>query len=250
MCIGMRNGSFSRYYNVSSIIHSLNPLCKILALMLFIFMAIMASNIREMCCLFIILIFIIGFSNVSIINYFKSIYSVRILLFFVFIISLLFSGSVYNSFIVCCRICLIILYFSVLLFTTTTNGIAYGFSSLFRPLGLFGFPVTRISIIIALGLNFFPSLFLESDRIGKSQVSRGFNYNECSFFDRLKFFISMFICSIRRFNGVNDVMSVRNFGFNVDSSSISSFKWNVNDFYMIFGHMMVFVFVLIKEVVM
>ena len=62
----MRNGSFSRYYNVSSIIHSLNPLCKILALMLFIFMAIIASNIREMCCLFIILIFIIGFSNISI----------------------------------------------------------------------------------------------------------------------------------------------------------------------------------------
>ena len=32
----MRNGNFSRYYNTYSIIHSMNPLCKLLALLIFV----------------------------------------------------------------------------------------------------------------------------------------------------------------------------------------------------------------------
>jgi len=254
MCIGMRSGNFSRYYNISSVIHSLNPLCKILALLLFVIMSIMASNIREMCCLFIVLVFIISLSNVSIIKYIRPIYSMRFLFILVFIINILFGVSVYDSFIIICRICLVVMYSSVLLFTTTTNGIAYGFSSLFRPLGVFGFPVYRVSMAIALSLNFVPNLFFESNRIIKSQISRGLNYNGGSLFDRIviikNVFIPMFVNSIKRSYRISDAMKVKSFGFNCDRSSIKSFRWSISDFYMITCHLMVFVFVLIREVVM
>ena len=242
----MRSGSFSRYYNVYSIIHSMNPLCKILGFWIFIIMVVMGSNIRVMCCLSLILLFIIALSNVSLFNYIRPIYCMRLLFVFIFIINILFGVSVYSSFIMICRICLVIMYSSVLLFTTTTNEIAYGFSSLLRPFSFFGIPVTRVSMAIALFFNFVPSLFFEYNRIIKSQTSRGFN--DCSFLDRVKLIFSTFICSIRRTYCTSDVIKVKN--FDSDRSCIKSSRWGVSDFYMIASHVMVFVFVLVKEVVM
>ena len=67
----MRNGSFSRYYNTDSFIHSMNPLCKVLGLLIFVLMTMLASNIRVICGLFLILLFIIVISDVPLKNYIK-----------------------------------------------------------------------------------------------------------------------------------------------------------------------------------
>ena len=102
-----------------------------------------------------------GLSLVPLKKYLLSIYSMKFLLFIVFVINLLFGVSVYNSFIMVSRICLIVMYSSLLLYTTTTNELALGFSSLLRPLGYFGFPVSKVSMAIALSLNFVLLMFME-----------------------------------------------------------------------------------------
>lgn len=250
----MRNGSFSRYYNVSSIIHSLNPLCKILALLIFIFMVMLGSNLRVMCALFLVVFFLIGVSNVPFLNYIKPLYGMKVLFIFVFIINLLFGVSVYSSFIMVSRICLVLLYSSVLIYTTTTNDMAFGFSSLLRPLGVWGFPVSKVSMAIALALNFIPSLFLISNKIVKAQASRGFNYRSGSFKDRIvgikSVFIPMFVLAFRRADSVSDAMEIKNFSFSSERSSVSDFRWRFGDVYMIMCHLVFLVFVLIKEVVL
>ena len=250
----MRNGSFSRYYNTNSIIHMINPLCKILALLLFIIMTFVGSCVRVMCGLSIILLFLMVLSFVPLKKYLLSIYSMKFLFIIIFIINLLFGVSVYNSFIMVCRICLVVLYSSLLLYTTTTNELALGFSSLLRPLGYFGFPVSKVSMAIALSLNFVPILFMESSKIIKSQTSRGFNYRSGSFRDRIvglrSVIIPMFVLSFKRADSISDAMEVKQFSFDSNRSSIKSIRWHVSDFYMIGCHLLVFVFVLIKEVVL
>ena len=250
----MRNGSFSRYYNTSSIIHMINPLCKILALLLFVVMTLIGSCVRVMCGLSIILLFLIVLSNVPLKKYLLSIYSMKFLFLVIFIINLIFGVSIYNSFIMISRICLIVLYSSLLLYTTTTNELALGFSSLLRPLSVFGFPVSKVSMAIALSLNFIPLLFMESSKIIKSQTSRGFNYRSGSFKDRIvglkSVLIPMFVLSMKRADSISDAMEVKQFSFDSNRSSISGVRWHLGDFYMIGCHLLVLVFVLIKEVVL
>lgn len=254
MCIDMRSGSFSRYYNTNSIIHMINPLCKILALIIFVIMTMVGSCVRVMCGLSIILLFLMVLSLVPLKKYLLSIYSMKFLFLVVFIINLLFGVSVYNSFIMICRICLVVLYSSLLLYTTTTNELALGFSSLLRPLGVFGFPVSKVSMAIALSLNFVPILFMESSKIIKSQTSRGFNYKNGSFKDKIiglkSVVIPMFVLSMKRADSVSDAMEVKQFCFNSNRSSIKGVRWHISDFYMIGCHLLVLVFVLIKEVVL
>ena len=63
MCIGMLSNSF-KYYSVESFIHSLNPLCKLLVFIIFIFMIIFSTSFKSIVALFIAISFIIGLSNI------------------------------------------------------------------------------------------------------------------------------------------------------------------------------------------
>lgn len=254
MCIDMRSGNFSRYYNTSSIIHSINPLCKILGLLIFTFMVFIGSNFRVICGLSLILFYIIIISNVPFFNYIKSLFGMKFLFIMIFLINLLFGVSVYSSFIMIIRVCFIVLYSSVLLFTTTTNELALGFSSLLRPLELFDISVSKISMALALSFNFVPDLFVQSNKIIKSQASRGFDYNNASFKDKLigikSIVIPMFVLSIKRADCISDAMELKQFSFNNNRSSIKSISWCFKDSYMIACHLLIFVFVLVKEVVL
>lgn len=247
----MRNGSFSRYYNTSSLIHSMNPLCKVLGLLIFVVMVMVCSNIRVICGLSLILIYIIVISNVPFRNYYTPLWSIKILFIFIFLISLFFGLGLYNSFVMICRVCLVVMYFSVLLYTTTTNELFLGISSLIRPFSFLGFSVSRVSMVVVLAFNFIPSLFVISNKVTKSQLSRGFNYRSVSFKDRVlcirSFFIPLFVLAIKR---ANSVMELKRYSFNRDISSINGLRWHVNDIYMIVCHLLVLTFVLIKEVIM
>ena len=196
----------------------------------------------------------VNLSQIPLKKYLLSIYGMKFLFLVIFVINLLFGVSVYNSLIMVCRICLVVMYSSLLLYTTTTNELALGFSSLLRPLGFLGFPVSKVSMAIALSLNFVPVLFMESGKIIKSQASRGFNFKSGSFKDRIvglkSVVIPMFVLSMKRADSVSDAMEVKQFCFNSNRSSIKGVRWHISDFYMIGCHLLVLVFVLIKEVVL
>lgn len=249
----MRSGRFSRYYNTYSLIHLLNPLCKILAMLVFLLMVFISSSIKVIIALFLILFFLMTVSNVPFRKYFRPIYGMKVLLAFIIILNFLLKDSFYVSIVMVSKICLVVLYSSVLMFTTTTNGLAYGFASLLRPLEFFGIDVTKISMAIALSLNFIPSLFDSSSKIMKSQMSRGFDYKDGSFMDRVMgirtVFIPMFVNSIKRADSVSEAMEVKNFNFDNKRSSINDCKWHFCDFYMITCHLLILIMVLVKEVV-
>ena len=250
----MRNGDFSRYCNLHSPIHLLNPLCKILALIIFTVMVVMGSSVKVMLSLFLVLIFVISISNVNYKYFFSILFNMKVLIICIFLLNILFGVSFYSGFIMICKVVLITLYSSALLFTTTTNELAFGFSLLFRPLSTFGVPITKISMAIALSINFIPSLFYSSNKVLKAQMSRGFNYKKGSFKDKIigikSVFIPVFISSIKRADDVADSMEVKNFNFDSERSSIKGFRWYFNDVYMIVCHLIVLVLVLVKEVVL
>ena len=70
----------------------------------------------------------------------------KILFIFIFVINFLFGVSFYSSIIMISKVVLIVSYSAILLFTTTTNEVALGFSSLLRPFIIFRFPVYKFSM--------------------------------------------------------------------------------------------------------
>lgn len=245
----MRNGSFSCYYNVSSPIHSLSPLCKLLALFVFVIMTFIGSNISVMCSLFLVLMFLIVISNVPFYKYLNVIFFLSIFCLFVFVLNLCFCGF-YDSIIMISRICLVVLYLSILLYTTTINEISYGLSLLLKPLSYFKVPVFKISLYISLFLNFIPCLFSEAGHVIKSQKSRGFDYSDVSFIDKIKGIFPAFILSLRRTFKLFEVLKVRFSNDYFSRNSIYDFRFRLCDIYMISCHVIIFTFILIKEVVL
>ena len=251
MCIGMLN-DFSRYYNTVSYMHSLNPLTKILASLIYILMVCLSSCFSVLFSLFLILIFIIVLSNIPITNFLKPIYSMKVLLLFILVINLICGLSIYDSLIIFFKVILIVIYSSFLIYTTTTRDLANGFCSLLFPLSIFNVPIKKISMAIALSLSFIPGMFSETNKIIKSQMCRGFNYKDGNFKDKIlgikSIFVPMFVMAFRRADRVSDILEINNFSFN--NNNIKGFRWCVIDSYMILCHLTIFVFVLIKEVVL
>lgn len=254
MCIGMLNGNFSRYYNTSSVFHLLNPLCKILITLIYIIMVIMSTNYIVIMSLFIVILFVMNLSNIPLVNYVKPLLGMRVLFIFIIIINLIFGYSFLYSLMMIFKICLIVIVSSLLLFTTTTNDLSLGISYFLRPFSVFGFPVNKISMAIALSLNFIPNLFIQANKIIKSQRSRGFNYDSGDFKHRLlglkSVFIPMFILSINKADSISYSLDSKNYSFDTKRNSIRGLRWYFNDVYALVVYMVLFVFVLVKEVVM
>lgn len=253
MCIDMQNGSFSRYYNTYSIIHLLNPLSKVLVSLIFIFMILLSSNFVVCIALLLILLILINISNIPIKSFLQPLFNMKFLFLFVIIIDLIFNISLYNSLMSIFKICLFVIYSSLLIYTTSTNELAIGIYMFLYPLTIFKIPVFKISMTISLSINFISLLFLQSNKILKSQKSRGFNYSSGSIKQKIigirSVFIPVFINSMKRAEEIGNMIEIRNFNFNNSRTFTKSMKLHYEDIYIISFHLIIFIFVLVKEVV-
>ena len=68
----MYNFHLTRYYNVKSNIHNLNPLIKIICILLFTTMVLITNNLLILLLLLLLMIILIGMSNLPINIYLKS----------------------------------------------------------------------------------------------------------------------------------------------------------------------------------
>ena len=236
MCIGMRNGSFSRYYNICSPIHFLNSLCKIIGFFVFLFMSIMCSSFSVLCSLLIILLFLIEISNVNFSKYFDILLRMKLFYFSIFVCCLFFFNF-YDSIIIVSRLCLCILYLFVLLYTTTTNELISGLVLFLKPLSYIGVPIVKISIKVCLFLNFIPYFFIEYDRVS--------NLNGKKFLNLFEYvYVFNLVC-----NRLKRQYAVINYNY-FFNSRVYDFRFHFSDFYIICCHIIILMFVLIKEVVL
>jgi energy-coupling factor transport system permease protein len=74
------------------------------------------------------------------------------------------------------RFSALILTLSLLSTTLSTTELVRGLRSLLRPLGRVGFPVHDLVLMVQIALRFIPLLADETERIAKSQASRGANW--------------------------------------------------------------------------
>ncbi|WP_368486272.1 energy-coupling factor transporter transmembrane protein EcfT [Spiroplasma sp. DGKH1] len=101
--------------------------------------------------------------------------------------------AVFNALYMACRIYLMIMITTILTATTQPLDLTLALEDLLSPLKLVKFPVHILSTIISIALRMIPTLIEEAGRIMKAQASRGVDFKNGHFKDKIKSTTSLII---------------------------------------------------------
>lgn len=243
-----------RYYPISSLIHRMNPLAKIICTLLFIITLFLANTLKFNILISILLILIILSTKIPLKLYGKMILSLKWLLLGILLIDLLVGATLETTIISILRIIYIVLYSSVLTLTTPPSELTFGLAKFFGPLKLFKVPVNRMALSITLALRFIPNILDTGNKILKSQASRGIDYNHSNMKGKLiavqSLIIPMFVLTFRRADGLADSMETRL--YNIDSKRVNfrQNKWGFYDTFLVLLHISLLALIIVRGVML
>lgn len=240
-----------RYYPVNSQVHKMNPLAKIICILLFVVMIFFTYDIKFNIIISILVILMLLNTKVPIKIYFKTILSIKWLLLFIFIINLILGFNLQVTIITVLRLVYIVLYTSILTLTTPPTEITYGLEKFFSPLRLIGIPVNKMALSISLALRFIPTIIDQGNKIIKSQASRGIDYYNSNLQGKIlalkSLIIPIFVLSIKRADDLADAMEVRLYNINNKRTNFRQNRWGLYDTFLVIIHLSLFILI-VKEV--
>lgn len=245
----MYNFKLNKYYNTESFIHNINPFIKIICVLIFTFLCLLSNNLLFLIILLFLLILIIYISNVPRNLYINNLKFILPMMVFIFIINLIFS-NIYSTFLSIIKLILFILYSQVLLYTTKPNDITYGLEKLLSPLKVFNINASSIALTISLALRFIPTIFIEADKVIKSQISRGLNFDgnireKC---DKIMSVIfPIFDLSLKRGEDISYILDMRLYRVDGMRSKYKNDSISINDEISLLIHiMLIFIFIVLE----
>ncbi|MGX9359232.1 energy-coupling factor transporter transmembrane component T family protein [Mycoplasma sp. 2575] len=123
--------------------------------------------------------------------------------------------SIHRTFTILLRIYGVVLITTILTVTTKPVLLTRAINDLLYPLKIFRVPTEIITMIISIALRFIPTLLEESGRIMKAQSSRGVDFKNGNFKDKIKSFIvlmvPLFVSSFNKANDLADAMTSRGY---------------------------------------
>ncbi len=239
-----------RYIPGHSLIHRLDPRCKLLSMIVFILIVFWANNLSTN---LLMIAFIIGLILLSRINFFFFLGGLKpmvgLILFTTFFQAFFTrgGGDVYWSFwifqlssqglqqagIVFVRFVLIIFFSTLLTLTTMPLSIADGVEALLGPLNRFKIPVHEIGLMLSMSLRFVPTLMDDTIRIMNAQRARGVDFNEGSLLQKIKsiipILIPLFASSFKRADALATAMEARGYQGGTGRSKYRVLAWQLKD---------------------
>lgn len=213
----MRDITLGQFFPADSVIHRLDARVKIVSLIAYITLTFCAFNFYALGVVFAAVIAVVLMSRVPVKMYLKSL---KVIIIIVIITSLLnlFYGTgepiaqwwifkitwngINNAIFVCVRIVCLILFSSVLTFTTSPTDLTDALERLMKPLGVFRIKVHEIAMMMTIALRFVPTLLEETDKIMAAQKARGADMESGNLFKRVKALIPvlvpLFVSAFRR----------------------------------------------------
>lgn len=127
----------------------------------------------------------------------------------------IYSEGLLNGSFIIYRVLVLIMFTTVLTLTTKPTDLNNGLDSLLSPLEKLHIKTSVFTMMISIALRFIPTLFLEADKILKAQASRGVDFNESKFKEKIVQIISllvpMFIVSFKRAEDLAIAMESRGY---------------------------------------
>lgn len=247
------NISFNKFYNINSDIRKMNPVIKILCVLIFIALTFLENSVQFYSILFIMTFCIIYLSNIPFKQYLKIIIGLLSFIIFIFLINFLCKTSLYYSISLSLRLILIVLYSSILTFSTPPSELIYGLEKILSPLKIFKIPVNSLALVLALSIRFIPNVFYQGKAIIKNYESKGIKFTDLSIPLKLKYIksiiVPMFVLSIKKSDELSDSMLLKLYDSNSIRSSLIYNSFNRIDAYMLSLHFTL-IFVLVMKVIL
>lgn len=203
------NLSVGRYIETNSPIHKLDARTKLLSIAVFVTLLLMAEGWQHYVALILYTLLMIVLTRIPILTFLKGIRPLLRIIIFTSGVQVLFSGggAVYwqwgpftlsesglkGAVVVLIRFSLIVMMTSVIGLSTKPLDLTAGIEKLFVPFKCMGFAVQDLAFMMSIALRFIPTLFDEGQRLKKAQESRGMQFDEGTFSQRMRKFLPLFI---------------------------------------------------------
>lgn len=145
-----------------------------------------------------------------------------------------YSGGLFMASYIILRIIALLVISSLLTLTTTPAELNSGLEKILHFLTFFKVKVSILTMMMSIALRFIPTLINESDKVLKAQASRGSDFSEGKFTDRIRQIISlivpMFVIAYKRAYDLADAMEARGYVPDKPRSSIYVLKYHLGDY--------------------
>lgn len=247
----LNNLVLGRYKENKTFIHNLNPVTKVISLLLFVLIILINNKLLLSFVLLGFSLYLFYTLKVTMYEYLVSIKNIMYFLVSLLLINLIFKVSLYNSLVMIVEIILLINYSSIFTLTTKPTDITYGLECVLLPLKALNIPISKVSYSISFALRFIPIIYEQTIKIMRSQASRGMDYYNSNIKGKIEslktLIIPMFTLSIKRADLLSDALEVKNFNFN-SRVYYSNKKMKINDYLVIIGHILLLVITIGVEV--
>ena len=238
----LNNINISRYILGDSFIHRMNPLVKILCILLCILIVSTNHLIGLDIFMLLFLVVVLYLSKVPMSNYIQNIYHLKIFLLIIFIFNIIFNSSFLLTFQLLLKIIIVILYSQVLLFTTSVSDMIFSIELLLRPLKIFKINIRQISFCIGLSIVFIPVIINQFNTIIKSVKGRGINVEKGSIKQKLmllnSIIVPMFILTLRKADVLAESLELR---YDDKSVTTITYKVNISDIIILIIHVILII---------
>jgi energy-coupling factor transport system permease protein len=150
------------------------------------------------------------------------------------------------------RITNVIMITSLLTFTTMTTDLNYAIESLLKPLKVVKVPVDVIAMMLSLTLRYIPTLLGETEKIMKAQASRGVDFKESKFKDKVVQIVSLlipvFVISFKRAEDLGNAMEVRGYVIGAKRTKIDQYTISFVDYFSLLMALLVLALVIYSRI--
>ena len=253
----MNNITLGKYVPYNSFIHRLDPRSKLLSMILlmvciFFKFSSVAMNFFIYAILFIFIYIIMRIAHISLKMLFSQLKAMWVMIMILLLINMLVKGdesmgyidvfntgwiiyysAIFNTLYIVFRLIIMLGLTLVLTATTKPLELTNALEWFMKPLKVIKFPVHEIAMTISLALRFIPTLLEETDRIMKAQASRGVDFQNGKFSEKIRAIISLivplFISSLQRSEELANAIEARGYDPSAERTKYRVSKWKIGD---------------------
>lgn len=221
--------TLGQYYPGNSFIHGLDPRTKIIVTLLLIVAVFLAQSVAAYAILWAMVFFVIAVSRLPFLLVLRSVKPLLFIIVLTLAMHVLIGQGetvLYQwKFIrvteegvamgvkMSMRLMLLLMFSSVLTFTTSPIVLTDGIESLLRPFRRVGVPAHELAMMMTIALRFIPTLIEETDKIIKAQTARGASFDQGGIISRAKallpVLVPLFLSAIKRADELSMAMEAR-----------------------------------------
>ena len=155
----------------------------------------------------------------------------------------IYSGGIETSILVLLRVINLLSLSALLTFSTKPTDLNGGIEGIFKPFTFMKRGVSIMGMMISIALRFIPTLLNESQKILKAQASRGVDFNDGSFKEKVMQIVSllvpMFVISYKKAEDLANAMEARAYIPGEDRTRIYELKYKLSD-YLVYIFLIIF----------